>query len=227
VAHLTVQTKQDQDVTNRDVANQRTSGDEAATTADAMAGDREAMARLWRDNRRWIAAVLLMHKPRQVDLEDLLQDVALTVVNKIQTLKRQENVKAWLRTVAVNAARAAGRSVTTRTRHEHNGAVDNALHAPSADANLVESEYGRQILRLLSELPEDYREPLALRAMQGLSSRQIGDILGLSEATVDTRIARARARLRSRLESQWHDNHDGRETQTQTHALEAQAVSDE
>lgn len=204
-----------------DAANQG----EQAMVAAAIAGDRQAMARLWRTHRQWIAAVVLMHKPREIDLEDLLQEVALTVVNKIHTLHEHDNIKAWLRTVAVNAARAAGRSVSIRRRYEHNGALNESDDAPSADEALVRSEYGRWLLQCLRELPENYREPLALRAMQGLSSRQIGEILDLSEAAVDTRIARVRTQLRAKLESDQEDANQS-EMNSKTQARQAQGVRD-
>ncbi len=51
-------------------------------------------------------------------------------------------------------------------------------------------------MELSQQLAEGYREPLLLKAVQGLSYREIGRILGLPETTVETRIARARRQLR-------------------------------
>jgi RNA polymerase sigma-70 factor (ECF subfamily) len=44
-----------------------------------------------------------------------------------------------------------------------------------------------------------YREPLLLKAIEGLSQRQIAEVMGLSEEAVETRLARARRLLRERL----------------------------
>ena len=44
--------------------------------ASAITGDRDALRAVWAEHRRWVAAILLAHKPRQADLEDLLQTVA-------------------------------------------------------------------------------------------------------------------------------------------------------
>ena len=52
------------------------------------------------------------------------------------------------------------------------------------------------MLRRLARLPEAYREPLLLRAVKGLRSKQIAELLEIPPATVDTRIARARRMLR-------------------------------
>jgi RNA polymerase sigma-70 factor (ECF subfamily) len=160
-----------------------------------MNGDRGAMQALWQEHRRWIAAVLLTHRSQEDHLEDLLQEVAMTIVSKISTLRDPGNVRAWLRTVAINAARASARSRRARPRPS-----TLAIEPPGPDETAtaplsVDDEAGR-LMTLSRRLPEGYREPLMLRALQGMRGRHIAEILGISEATVETRIARARRMLR-------------------------------
>jgi RNA polymerase sigma-70 factor (ECF subfamily) len=163
-----------------------------------MRGDRSAIAALWQEHRRWIAAVLLAYKPQSEDLEDLLQEVAMTLVTKINTLREESNVRAWLRAVAVNVARAAGRIERSRPRLRLVG-DDGELPLMSRDDERIDhglDDNSQRVLALASQLPEAYREPLMLKAVQGMRSRQIAEILGIPEATVDTRISRARRMLR-------------------------------
>ena len=160
-----------------------------------MNGDREAIRALWQENRRWVAAVLLAHKPAFEDLEDLLQEVAVTFVSKINTLRDEANLRAWLRTVAVNIARAAGRSGKYRPRPAGEQ-TERAVDERSVDDLAQRNEHSHRMLRRVGQLPEAYREPLMLRAMHGLRSKRIGEILGVPAPTVDTRIARARRMLR-------------------------------
>jgi DNA-directed RNA polymerase specialized sigma24 family protein len=63
-------------------------------------------------------------------------------------------------------------------------------------------EEAHRILDAARSLPEEYSEPLLLRAVQGLSYRAIGQIMELPETTIETRIARARRMLREALERQ-------------------------
>ena len=156
------------------------------------------MESLWRDNRRWIAAVLLAHKPAGADVDDLLQEVAVTLVAKINTLRDELNVRAWLRAIAVNVARAAGRN----SRHRSTVALhdDGDQTAPGHDWKATLNDNGQRVLEAAQRLPEIYREPLMLRAVQGLRTRQIAEILGIEEAAVDTRISRARRILRQEME---------------------------
>jgi RNA polymerase sigma-70 factor (ECF subfamily) len=171
---------------------------QSALARAAIGGDRDAVGRLWRENRRWIAAVILTHKPAYAELEDLLQEVAMTLVTKVHTLRDEANVRAWLRIIAINVARAAARSGKHRQKmslEQLNG------HEPAAAAAVgdVPDDGQSRIVRAVAQLPEEYREPLLMRAINGMRSTQIGDILGITPATVDTRVARARAMLRERL----------------------------
>lgn len=170
---------------------------EERETRAALAGDEASMQALWKRHRRWVAAILLAHKPRWADLDDLLQDVALSVVRKVHELRDPGAVRPWLRTVAVNAAHAAGRSGARRSRDVAMGEED-AHPSRAGEHGPVEgaTEDGRRLMDLALRLPDGYREPLLLKAVHNLSYREIGQILGLPETTIETRIARGRRQLR-------------------------------
>lgn len=168
--------------------------------AAASRGDAEALRRLWESNRRWVAAVILAHKPRWADTDDLLQDVAATIVRKIGQVREEAAFRPWLRTVAINAARAAARG-----QHHEPIAFSSAARGgdfelppagPSAGPGADSREEGRRLLELAARLPEGYREPLLLRCLHDMSYRQIGALVGLPETTIETRIARGRRMLR-------------------------------
>lgn len=174
-----------------------------ATSAAAIAGDAEALRHLWRDNRRWVAAILLAHKPRWVDVDDLLQEVALALVRKVSEVRDPRAVRPWLRTVAMNAAHAAARSGRRRSRDValdggEGHATETGLRppGPSPPDGVIGRDDGRRLMDLAAQLPDGYREPLLLKALHGLSYREIGEIMGLPETTVETRIARGRRQLR-------------------------------
>lgn len=184
----------------------------------AMDGDADAVAAVWRAHRRWVAAILLAHMPRDSELEDLLQEVALTVVRHISTLKDPAAVKPWLRTVAINAARTAARRRNVRLRlvrpmdslaagaaGRRGGRGDDTpprLQFEAADTSASDEarDRGRALYDMARSLPEKYREPLMLRCIQGLSQRQIAETMDLPETTIETRLARARRMLRERAE---------------------------
>lgn len=168
--------------------------------AAALAGDREALRVLWEQNRRWVAAILLAHKPSWADLDDLLQEVAASVVRHSGELRDPASFRAWLRTVAINSARLAARARKYRPEPRPLSGDEPIASVSSAGVASVSAsedrDEGRRLLELAMELPEGYREPLLLKTLRELSYRQIGELVGLPETTIETRIARARKMLR-------------------------------
>jgi RNA polymerase sigma-70 factor, ECF subfamily len=159
----------------------------------AQAGDRGALQQLWCQHRRWLAVILTAHGPRGTDVADLLQEVAVTMVTKIETLHDAQALRPWLRQVAINIARTAARRHRPMQRlgdAEPGGTVE------SAQADSQRGESYRRILQQMAELPLKYREPLMLRAIKDMSYQQIGEVLELPVTTVETRISRARRMLR-------------------------------
>lgn len=178
---------------------------DSALVDAARSGQPEAIDALWSRHRRWIAALLLRHKPDHTEVDDLLQDIASQLVAKIHTISEPGALPGWLRTTAINAARLAGRRQGVRARageafgvdaHE---AAERSASRPDGpgEATLTDAQ---RVLELARQLPADYAEPLLLRAVQGLSYAQIGAILGLPESTIETRIARGRRMLRDAAE---------------------------
>jgi len=181
--------------TERDFLTDTRSDQVCSDVAAAMAGDRDALRRVWSQNRNWVAAILLAHKPRSVETDDLLQVVALKMVERLGDLRDERAFRSWLRTVAINAARAAGRrhQVEAKSKlrlvREYDEDVDESVDP-------VVLEQGRGLLEMACELPEGYREPLLLRCVKGMSHREIAKVLELPETTIETRIARGRRMLR-------------------------------
>lgn len=177
---------------------------EVSLVAAASRGDTDALRRLWEANRRWVAAVILAHKPRWAEADDLLQDVAATVVRKIGQVREESAFRPWLRTVAINAARAAARGqhhepvAFSTAAGPGRESIDLPAHAsPAGPGSESDSrDEGRRLLDLAARLPEGYREPLLLRCLHDMSYRQIGLLVGLPETTIETRIARGRRMLR-------------------------------
>jgi RNA polymerase sigma-70 factor (ECF subfamily) len=168
---------------------------EEAEHRAAIEGDERSLQGLWRRHRRWVAAILLAHKPRWADLDDLLQEVALAMVRKVGEVRDPRAVRPWLRTVAINAAHATARAGNRRkTARADEGTPGESPTV--AGGRSAELEEGRRLMVLAMELPDGYREPLLLKAVHNLSYREIGRILGLPETTIETRIARGRRQLR-------------------------------
>lgn len=181
----------------------------------AITGQRSAQTALWSAHRRWLAAILIAHKPAWVDLEDLMQEVAVKFVSRVHTLRDPASFRPWLRRIAINAAReaargpreiASGHGGDSEDRHsgEEFGRRDGRLTSfeacssaemPPPDNVTLREEAGGILAHALT-LPVEFREPLILRSVHGIGCKQIAEILGLPVTTIETRLTRARRMLR-------------------------------
>ena len=119
--------------------------------------DRASLERLWRAERHWVAAVLLAHMPRGADLEDLLQEVAVILVERLESLRDPARLRGWLRSVALNVARGVGRR--TRFPRPLEAARQMADPAPELLLKRVEArEEAAHVLEVAANLPVPYRD---------------------------------------------------------------------
>jgi RNA polymerase sigma factor CnrH len=164
---------------------------------------RDDLAALWREHRGWVAAVLCAHMPRSnrsanIDLDDLLQEVAMSLVANITRLESPERIGPWLRTVAINVARDAGRRFKVRRNTVHAGDALGLMSSRDRQGADDARARGRHALEIAHSLPADYREPLLLN-LRGLTHKQIGSVMDLPPSTIESRLFRARAMVRKEL----------------------------
>ncbi len=172
----------------------------------AVAGDREALEAVWRQHREWLAAVVMAHMPAEAELEDILQEIAVAVVRTIGSLKNPQAIRPWLRSVAINTVRTAGRRATIDRRNQPQSVRDDLLDQStfmSSEMTRQDAERSRhqvrEALALVRGLPEHYRETILLRAVRGLSQGHIAEVLGVPIKTVETRLRRARGMLTEQM----------------------------
>jgi RNA polymerase sigma-70 factor (ECF subfamily) len=175
----------------------------------ARGGDRAAQQELWRAHRRWVAAIILAHRPRWAELEDLLQDVAVKLIGKIHSLRDVGAFRPWLRQITINVCRGAARSnrsalhlASTRAPEigdREPGRVAEPQAPTDAMGDLECWDEANRLMERALGLPMTYREPLLLRCVRLMSYQQIGEVLQLPVTTVETRLARARRILREEI----------------------------
>jgi RNA polymerase sigma-70 factor (ECF subfamily) len=151
----------------------------------------------------------LAHRPASVDLEDLLQDVAAVLIERLAELRDWRGFRGWLRAVAINAARGAGRKAAVRDPRRVYEKIGESFQAQNPAVALEVHEERDRVLQAFAALPPDDREVLALRSGHGYSQREIARLLDVPETTVETRLSRARKKLRALLEDtrKWQGEH--------------------
>ncbi len=148
--------------------------------------------------------------PSHEDAEDLVQEVFLTAFRRWDQFRGDSKVSTWLYTIASRACgkmqrRKMGepRSLDSLDERMPKGESRMAsLPGPGEDplSEQVKREGRAAVQQAIADLPEDFRMPVVLRESVGLHLAEIGGILQIPEATVKTRLHRARHKLRQALE---------------------------
>ncbi len=143
-----------------------------------------------------VAYSLLRHVQ---DAEDAVQD-ALLKLYRSEGWREMREERAYLARVVWRAAldRRAGRTVGVE---EEGAELRMADGRPTPELAAAESDERALLRELIDQLPEELRQPLLLSAMEEMSSREIGAVMGLPEGTVRTRLMRARSELKQSFEA--------------------------
>ncbi len=132
--------------------------------------------------------------------EDIAQDAFIRAYRKAGSFRQGSKVKAWLYRIAINRAQDELR----RRHRKREVPLEEHFDVLAGPAGHTESlagarELERHLAGALSEMRDDYRTPLVLREIEGMTYREIAELLGWPLGTVQIRIHRARLELRSRL----------------------------
>jgi RNA polymerase sigma-70 factor (ECF subfamily) len=136
------------------------------------------------------------------DAADATQEVYLRVVRSVLGFRGEAAFGTWLHRVAVNVCMSAlRRRGDVRARGQSAGTVDAVFDdMVSTDASpedrVTNADLARRTAKALAELTEDAREVVVLRDVQGLSTKETAELLGVSEGAVKVRLHRAHAKLR-------------------------------
>jgi RNA polymerase sigma factor (sigma-70 family) len=130
---------------------------------------------------------------------DVAQDVAITALERVGTLRDHARLDAWLHRIAVRTALREARRGRARRAAERARASDRAAGPMPSAASEVEGKLG-SALGLLNGLPPRQRAAITLRYVHDLTDDEIGAALGCREATVRSLLSRGRAAVRAALD---------------------------
>ena len=155
--------------------------------AAARRGDRAAFGRLYDQFAPMIHGILLSRVSRS-DAEDLVQDVFLSALKQLHTLRKDAAFPGWLATIARNRARDFHRRARDTEELPDNLVARNGHEGESG-----------VILAVIRSLPEAYRETLILRLVEGMTGDEIASRTGLTPASVRVNLHRGMKQLQEKL----------------------------
>ncbi|HKV46713.1 MAG TPA: sigma-70 family RNA polymerase sigma factor [Candidatus Acidoferrales bacterium] len=177
--------------------------EERALVQRAQKGDERAFEQLVRQHQHRVFGLVARVLHRQDDVEDIAQQVFLKVYLSLNRFDQRAAFSTWLYKIAVNECWDHLRKKKVRPllyesdlSEEQVSQLDGiaALGRPSEGLD-AQAETRDTLERVLDVLPEQDRQLLLLKEVEGFSVQELAEILGLNVNTVKVRLFRARGRI--------------------------------
>jgi RNA polymerase sigma-70 factor (ECF subfamily) len=183
-----------------------------------IAGDQAAFTELVRRYEGKVYQLALRLTGNQMDANDVIQEVFLSVYQKLHTFRGQAAFSSWLYRITANASFAK----LNQRKRAAAVSIDDVLPAVEGqspggtfsewsqkpDTILFNKEARAALEKAINDLPEEFRTVVILRDVENQSNQEVAEILNLSVAAVKSRLHRARLALRRTL-GEYLDRQEG------------------
>lgn len=179
--------------------------------APALAADQDTIQRVLAGNTADFEEIMRRYNQRMfraarsilkddTEAEDAVQQAYLSAYQNLSSFRGDAQLSTWLTRIAVNEAlrrrRKSGGPAALSVVEEVPDKLD---LRPTPEERVSQSQLRQLLESAIDLLPESYRIVFVMREVEGLSTREVGECLDLSEEAVRVRLHRARASLRSWL----------------------------
>jgi len=158
--------------------------------------DSKAQEALYKQYSGILFAICLRYSPNKTEAEDNLQDAFITIFKKIEQYKAKGSFEGWIKRVTVN-------TVLQKYRKQKIYNIDDEERIEQEDDVTVETETVPLdfLLKIIQELPDRYRLVFTLYVLDDYSHKEIAEMLGISDGTSKSNLARARGILKNKIDN--------------------------
>lgn len=161
-----------------------------------VAGDRRMQEELYKRFSPKMYAVCLRYANNPDDAQDLLQEGFIKVYRNLHRFRAEGSFEGWVRRVFVNTSiehfRKKSTQLSSVSEKEENTIED-------VDITALDSLAEQDIINIVQELSPGYRTVFNLYVVEGYSHKEIGELLGISEGTSKSQLARAKSILQKKV----------------------------
>ena len=174
----------------------------------AQAGDQKAFERLVEKYQRKLGRLLSRFIRDHAEVEDVSQEAFIKAYRALPSFRGESAFYTWLYRIGINTAKnylvAKGRRAPTSTDYDASDAESfedaDQLHDINTPERLMQSrQIGQTVNAAMEALPEELRNAIVLREIEGLSYEEIAEMMNCPIGTVRSRIYRAREAIATRL----------------------------
>jgi RNA polymerase sigma-70 factor (ECF subfamily) len=181
--------------------------DERTLVVRAQGGDSAAFDQLVRHHLARAVRVARRITRSLEDAEDVVQEAFVAAHGALRTFDATRPFAPWLLRIVANRASSLTRSQRRRPQEPLTDLLASAMPSPLADAERAETR--ARLAAAVAALPERQRTIIQLFEVDGFSSSEIGDMLGVAEGTVRWHVHAARRALRAALAPYRHIDDGG------------------
>ncbi|WP_240671069.1 RNA polymerase sigma factor [Lacibacter luteus] len=157
-------------------------------------GDRRMQKALYDKYAGKMYAVCLRYMSNADDAQDILQDGFIKVYKNLERFRGEGSFEGWVRRIFVNTAiEQIRKKKNDLSLTEKEESIE--LKSVSAIENINEKD----LMKIIRDLSPGYRAVFNLYVVEGYSHKEIGDMLGISEGTSKSQLARARMILQEKI----------------------------
>ncbi|HTR53608.1 MAG TPA: RNA polymerase sigma factor [Kofleriaceae bacterium] len=161
----------------------------SATRSKSTAERAAAQRRVFELFRERVLALCIHILGVRDDAHDAVQDTFISVFRGLDGFRGEARLSTWIYQIALREA------LRHKARRRTSEPLDDAMVAPDQGDPALRREQRERLARALDRLSAEHRTVLSLFALEGLSHREIADVLGVPEGTIWSRVHAARKRL--------------------------------
>ena len=175
---------------------------EAALVDRAQAGDRTAFEELVRRHADHLYAVVVRFVADGAEAEEVTQDAFLRAWRSIGRFEGRSRFFTWLYRIGINEAkrRAARRPPVTVVSLDDEPIPEAPDWSEAPETRMRQHDLRRVLEDAIRALPIEYRVPIILRDVEGLSTQEAAEVMDLGDAAFKSRLHRARLAVRRALD---------------------------
>lgn len=170
----------------------------------AVSGNDAAFTEIFRRHRSHVYRLIVGNVVDADEALDLTQEAFVSAHRALRRYDSARPMRGWLATIALNKCRDWARRRAVRRFLGFARPLDDiadtvSSEEPWQDVAVSERQELVRLRQAIAALPASLREPLVLRTIEGLSQAETAAILAVSEKAVETRLRRARIKLREKM----------------------------
>ena len=181
--------------------------EDAAMVKAVLGGDSTAYRGLVEKYQTRVYSMVYGMVRNREDARDLTQEAFVKAFNNLKSFRLEASFYTWLYRIAMNVAIDHTRKRKRRevsgfeediANRDADGGIDEVHHVDNPSRSLERKQLYTKIMDSLEKLPADQKQVIILRELEGLSYKEISDVMGIPEGTVMSRLFYARKKMQKR-----------------------------